>query len=70
MDLKEFNYIELLEQAHGFVNNNNKDGLYTIKKEFENRIESKKGNGKNPSKGSLAGYYEISRIIESIYGWM
>tara|TARA_S200000501_G_C20868620_1_gene763218 strand:+ start:5244 stop:5450 length:207 start_codon:yes stop_codon:yes gene_type:complete len=68
MDLKQYNYLELLEKANEFVVNNDKDSLLIIKKEFENRIESKKEKGKNPSKGSLAGYYEISKIIESIYG--
>ena len=68
MNLKQFNYKELIEQAYSFANNNDKDSLLVIKKEFQDRIESKKEKGKSPSWGSLAGYYEISKIIETVYG--
>lgn len=66
MNLKQFTYKDLLEQANSLADRNDREGLEIIKKEFKERIVSKKQKEKSPSWGSLMGYYEISTIIESV----
>ena len=66
MNLKQFTYKDLLEQANSLADKNDRVGLEIIKKEFKDRINSKQQKEKSPSWGSLMGYYEISTIIESV----
>jgi hypothetical protein len=49
MSLKQFTYKDLLEQANSLAEKNNREGLEIIKKEFKDRIVSKKQKEKSPS---------------------